>query len=136
MCIRDSLLLRSGRTGRSRSFMLVEPVAQIQLRAHEVRGSRSRAVPLVVEAHHCGRDLQQLECAVELLGLRHGRAQIVDARHQHRWRLDIADVGERRAANVFAGIFPRQLFEVVVPARAVGGADKRQPVDDLSLIHI
>src|SRR5215212_2043824 len=91
--------------------VLLEPAPEVELRAEEVGGRRARAVPLVVEARHRRRDAAELERLVELLGLRDRRAQVVDAGHEHRRRLHVADVHERGAAEVLARVLPRQLGE-------------------------
>lgn len=110
--------------------MLLEPFAQIDVGAQEVRGRRTRSVPFVLEADHGGGDLQHAQGLVVLLGLGHRRAEVAFSRHQHGGRLDVADVHEGGAAQVLGGVVPGEFLEVAVPAGAVGGADERQPVGD------
>ncbi len=52
-----AVLLRC-RAHLSPAAELLEPRPQVQLRAHEVGGPTTRAVPLVLEPHHGGRDLE------------------------------------------------------------------------------
>jgi len=75
--------------------VLRKPLAEIDLRAQEVRRLRGRAVKLVVEPDHRRRDFLHLERLVELLGLADRRPQVIDARHQHRGRFHVARVHER-----------------------------------------
>ena len=64
----EMLLLRSSRRRDGRStFVLVEPISQIELGPDEVRRRAGRAVPFVVHADHRRRHLAKLQRAVELL---------------------------------------------------------------------
>src|SRR5437867_2271114 len=91
--------------------VLLEPAHHVELRAHEVRRLRARAVVFTIEAEHDRRHVADLERRVVLLGLRNRRAPVELTRHEERRRGHAPDVHERRVRQPFVGLVPERLTE-------------------------
>ncbi len=109
-----------------------EPAENVGDLGHHVARLLRDLVTGVGHADHHRRHLAQFQRFVELFGVRTRRAVIDFAGHQHRRRLDVADIRERRALHVVVLVVPRHAGEPVLRAerRQIGRQHQAVPVDD------